>query len=96
MECGGAQWFCPAGSAARHRVHLQHYTARELHDEGTEETGVNISRRSLYLFTTQSKEVLCDAGYSCHEGVRSPCPAGRFGSKLGNIDPQCEDDCEAG
>ena len=45
---------------------------------------------------TRTGEAMCEAGYYCKNGVRSLCPAGRFGNVTGLSEPDCSGDCGAG
>ena len=45
---------------------------------------------------TKTKEHKCEKGSFCIDGVRHLCPAGRYGSKDGETDPECTGPCKAG
>ncbi len=45
----------------------------------------------LYYNATQ-----CEPGQFCIGGVAKLCPAGRFGTVPGHVDPDCEGNCSAG
>lgn len=46
--------------------------------------------------TTRSAIVICEAGYYCNEGVKYPCPAGRFAALPGRSTADCDGLCTAG
>lgn len=38
----------------------------------------------------------CEAGHFCLGGMKTPCPAGRYGKGRGLVDPQCSGQCAQG
>eukprot|EP00752_Nemacystus_decipiens_P010517 g9365.t1 len=46
-------------------------------------------------FTRYSQKE-CEPGHFCVQGVRFPCPAGRFGARARETRPACQGDCAAG
>jgi hypothetical protein len=47
-------------------------------------------------FDTRSAQVPCEAGHFCTDGLRFECPAGRYGTRVGESSSRCEGDCPAG
>ena len=82
-RCGGADRFCPAGSAAPAFVRPGYYGV-----EG--DAGVSEDVRSA--------EAPCPAGSYCVDGRRFPCAAGRYGaSAMSNATTAaCDGPCERG
>ena len=54
--------------------------------------GVN----TMAFLLQRTGETACEKGYTCQDGVRSACPAGRYGNVEGISDPQCSGPCDAG
>lgn len=46
--------------------------------------------------STRSSQQQCPAGYFCSGGVKTQCPAGRYGSLVGEFRADCEGRCTAG
>jgi hypothetical protein len=73
--------YCPEGSSHPIPVALGHYLIKEEDTKGTEG------------FTQQ---LLCPPGSFCLHGMRSLCPAGRFGISKGIFNASCEGLCPPG
>lgn len=46
--------------------------------------------------TTRSAVLLCERGSFCTGGAMFPCAAGRYGTKVGETNPECTGECQAG
>ena len=77
-ECGGAQYYCPRGSAAPLQVHDGYYSLATTVSTGLD---TEASRR----FRTLSSQSVCEPGYYCFRGIRRMCPAGVYGKTHGKI-----------
>ena len=45
---------------------------------------------------TRYEEFPCEKGHYCINGTRYPCPAGKYGSTIGNTNSSCDGMCSAG
>ena len=94
MQCGGAAYFCPAGSSRRGRVLLGGGVGpTHLNDGAHYSIGTTPGDLGLLQRERQKR---CPAGSFCIGGIKSLCPAGRFGSRLGESNPLCEGPCMRG
>lgn len=81
FPCGSSSTtFCPAGSARPTPTTLGFYATEPQHSEGG---GFKAEKR-------------CPPGSFCIKGVRTLCPAGRFGAIHENINASCDGMCLAG
>ena len=94
-RCGGFHQFCPRGSGSPSRV--SESPQGSVNEGGNSHFSVGTDLQDT-LETSQSrtKQVLCPLGHFCVNGVRFPCPAGRFGEREGSSSPDCSGLCEAG
>ena len=81
LTCGGADRYCPAGSAAPVLVSDGYYTVGPFPVENE---------------FTRVDQLPCEAGFYCSGGVRYPCPAGTFGAFPGLTGPACSGVCPLG
>jgi hypothetical protein len=90
-ECGGFDYFCPEGSGERKHVYF-----------GGGESPTSDDHGAFYTLggddngQTRSFQKRCPAGSFCVGGRRTSCPAGRFGSRLGEKNPLCFGPCKEG
>ena len=82
QSCGAVSKYCPEGSTSASVVTVGHYTVDV--DGGTTDQLHRVA------------QVACEAGHWCAEGVRSECPAGRYGSALLLQDANCSGVCNEG
>ena len=80
-SCGGADRYCPTGSASPVPVSDGFYTVSADFEN------------SIY---TRVKQQLCERGFYCSGGMKYPCPAGTFGSFPGLTEPACSGQCPFG
>lgn len=90
-ECGGAEWWCPEGSASPSHVKdapIRSYTATYsvAADKNTLDDSADVRAGALE----------CPRGWYCQHGVARRCPAGRFGGLTGESSSQCAGQCDAG
>jgi hypothetical protein len=78
--CGGSARYCPKGSPRPIPVTLGFFT-----------TPIGAGRA-----TNRSSQVECPRGSYCIGGIRTLCPAGRYGSTTGLTSPGCTGPCTAG
>lgn len=87
-ECGGAEVYCPSGSAIPTPVSRGYYTVGALSvlgkDQDSEDAAVRWGQR------------ICEPGFYCTEGVRLRCPAGTYGGSSGLTNEECSGPCSAG
>ena len=82
LPCGSATTYCPEGSASATSVSLGFYSI----------DGDGLTVDQLHRVAQQA----CDVGYWCVDGVRSPCPAGRFGAASQEVSSNCSGVCTGG
>jgi len=85
-ECGVANLYCPQGSDYPKTVSEGYYTI------GLKSLPHQIQK--IDDFKTRSDEMICEVGMYCQNGVRFPCPAGKFSNKTGTtscISNYCEE-----
>lgn len=87
--CGNATVYCVRGSSAPTQVHSGFYSIR---------TGTNAGALSLWnpSNSTQTAEIPCEPGYYCIDGIKQPCPPGRFGWRYGMNSSLCGGICAPG
>ena len=83
VPCEGSKVYCPEGSSRPLVVQPRHYAVS---DTAANVRGANRS----------SAQVFCPPGSFCIDGIKYECPAGRYGSSQGEIDPLCSGECEEG
>ena len=49
-----------------------------------------------YRPETRYTQTLCEPGFYCSNGVKTPCPAGRYGATFGLSESFCTGSCAAG
>ncbi|KAA0176614.1 hypothetical protein FNF27_01895 [Cafeteria roenbergensis] len=99
-QCSGpcsAGQYCPQGTASGSGVDCG--SAAVFCPEGS--SAPSTVADGYYSFGGESSAVrtgsaICEKGYYCSNGERSPCPAGRFGSTEGLSSPACSGPCTAG
>jgi len=96
MECGGDEFFCPEGSSRRERVLLGGDIGPDNHDKGAFYTLGGTPDGSHSKNATRNDQKRCPQGSYCVNGVRRPCPAGRYGSRLGEDRADCAGLCAEG
>jgi hypothetical protein len=84
----GAAAFCPRGSASIKRVRRGYYSIGPATKPRSSSEDADVDVRS--------DEVLCEAGHYCVQGIRHPCPAGRFGASSGLDNARCSGPCAPG
>ena len=85
--CGNSSVYCPEASAAPIQVDPGYYSASDTTLPAVFYSGPN---------STHHKQVMCEVGYYCTDGVKYSCPAGTYGAIQGARDAsQCQE-CEAG
>lgn len=83
-RCGGDGVYCEAGSVAPTAVTPGYYT--------TSSDG----RNGAVPNATRDGQRQCEVGHFCVNGIKEPCPAGRFGDVPGLSDPSCSGVCMEG
>ena len=81
LECGGERFFCPEGSSRRERVLSGGGVGPGNPDQGAFYTVGDVSNTESTL--TRSDQKRCPQGSYCKNGKRYLCPAGRYGSRVG-------------
>ncbi|KAF0738163.1 hypothetical protein Ae201684_006141 [Aphanomyces euteiches] len=76
-------------------------TTQKLYFDGTSCRAIDVSTMMPSLLPantafTKSTQTLCEAGYFCQQGLRSPCPAGRYGAASGETNSSCTGACIGG
>jgi hypothetical protein len=98
--CGGAEVFCPAGSAAPRRARAGFYTVGADGQATTPEPGDPDTGGSAVAMAgnvlLRVREVECEKGHWCAAGVKKPCPAGRYGGRTGLSSAGCSGACSKG
>lgn len=91
---GDPRYYCPPGSTMRQPVQPRYYTVSSAHARTDTSQGIVDAQTAPSLL--RSQQALCPVGHYCLGGVKHPCPAGRYGNKHGEVDPQCMGDCHIG
>ena len=76
--------YCPEGTGVPQPVQPRYFAASS--SSAARVRGANLTDSQRF----------CTPGSYCVDGVRHPCPAGRFGSVAGEVDPLCSGVCEEG
>lgn len=91
FPCGNENFFCPSGSVTRTPVFPGHYTdsitLTSVGIEGSKTTVLNPEKEDDVRRRTN--QAICPVGHYCTGGNKYPCPAGRYGSIEGLVDPLC-------
>jgi hypothetical protein len=82
--CGSSIYYCPPNSTRRLSVF-----------RGSNHVGAHYTTGGTGE-SLRTNQVLCPVGHYCVDGIKHECPAGRYGSRYGEHDSQCEGDCLAG
>jgi len=82
--CGASNYYCPDKSTRRLSVFVGS------NHQGAHYTTGGTNHR------TRDNQILCPVGHYCTDGIKYECPAGRYGSRYGEHDATCENDCAAG
>jgi len=48
------------------------------------------------FYVSENQEKMCERGFFCMNGVRSPCPAGKFGNEVRLASAECSGNCSVG
>jgi len=80
-RCNQVHSYCPLGSERPLAVARGYYTV----------AWFDLEEGHLYY-----AQQLCEPGYFCMNGVRSACPAGRYGAAQGETHPLCTGVCDPG
>lgn len=88
VECGDPSVYCPTGSEKPTPVSDGHYTLGLSSLKG----GMQLAVDS----TTRVWQAPCENGFYCMKGVKSRCPAGRYGENPAETDPTCSGLCDGG
>ena len=94
LECGGKRFFCPEGSSRRERVLSGGGVGPANPDKGAFYTVGDVSKAESTL--TRSDQKRCPQGSYCKSGNRYLCPAGRYGSRVGEDQDTCTGKCAEG
>jgi len=98
FPCGGAQFYCPEGSArpipaAAGRVTLSRVDLDRLNGSTsfTPQYTPSVEHSAVRV-----AEQLCPRGHYCSQGNIIPCPVGRYGNTTGLQNSECNFPCQAG
>lgn len=85
-ECGGAHLYCPEGSTFPRAVSNGYYTVgrKSLPQQYQKNEDVKI----------RYNQIICEVGTYCRNGVRFPCPAGKYSNTTGSsscLSNECEE-----
>ena len=83
-RCGSAAVYCTKGSVDPVPVSAGYYT--------TSSDGGN----SAVNNATRDGQLICEVGHFCVDGIKEPCPAGRYGETEGLTSPECSGVCQKG
>ena len=89
FECGGTSYYCVTGSSKPAKVTSGFYGIHTGDDGGAKDVWDPLNR-------TYSAEIPCEPGYFCDNGLKQPCPPGRFGWRYGMNTSECGGLCAAG
>lgn len=97
--CGGPDVYCPIGSGEPVNVGAGNYSSVAIdayeHEDGTLITAsTNVA--STVAADARASQRRCEPGYYCEDGVRRPCPAGRYGAEPGLQTRECNGRCPPG
>ena len=98
--CGGAAWYCPEGSAEPIAVNPGYYTVGG-HEIREADAAGGLKYVSIASPDTRVNQAKCEAGHYCSgDGVKRPCPAGRYGQPVvglaGLSSAECSGLCHRG
>jgi len=91
--CGGADVYCPEGSAAAIAVDAGFYSVFGKANDSDRTYNVARGDRTRNYSVGQAP---CGPGTYCDGGLARACPAGRYGDAAMETDPRCAGPCAAG
>ena len=87
-ECGGPHLFCPEQSSGPQTATAGYYTVGEVSKGG--------KYQSVYDENRRFDQRISEKGTYSIDGVRYPCPSGRFSDTEGNSNVKCVGPCDKG
>jgi hypothetical protein len=88
--CGNYSVYCPRESAFPTVIEAGYYTVGQNEDESQFFDGYEQG-------STRTTKTLCEQGYYCiGDGLKRPCPPGRYGNITGENNPRCSGSCKEG
>ena len=82
IPCGNSNVYCPEGSFQPHQVDIGYYTTGSL-------TFPTMDKQDANDAQFRSSQIICEPGYYCVNGVKLPCPIGRYGDTFGLTSSDC-------
>lgn len=99
--CGNSSVFCPEGSGAPTQASIGFYTVGNEYVNNTwhwqeiqTHAGFTPFENSQEMHRVNQK--VCEPGFFCIDGVKIPCPAGRYGKTYGLSSKTCDAACDEG
>ncbi|KAJ1420393.1 hypothetical protein B484DRAFT_351281 [Ochromonadaceae sp. CCMP2298] len=92
VRCPSAASYCPLGSPLPTAVSVGHYSTYN-----NNYTIALASGDNAFAETSRTSQALCEIGFYClADGIKRPCPLGRYGSTPGLYSPDCTSYCPEG